>query len=210
MKKRTLVMLVFALVGFVAMPLLAQAEGAKPLQLALFNPIQLVPEDEAITGLRLNLLYTSNTDVTSLDLGLGVNRATGNYKGVQFALVNWNEMDSAGLQLGLLNYVKGNAVGLQYAPVNVVGGDLSGVQWGFVNWVEGSLHGMQYGCLNVSKGESEGLNVGIVNYNQGVYKGFMLGLVNYADSLHGLQIGLVNYNGNKDPMEYMVLANWSF
>jgi hypothetical protein len=41
-------------------------------------------------------------------------------------------------------------------------------------------------------------------------RGLQFGFVNYTKSLDGLQIGLGNYNGNKKPMEFMVLANWSF
>jgi hypothetical protein len=39
----------------------------KPIQLSLFSPIQLVPEDNAISGVRLSLLYGRNTYVTGLD-----------------------------------------------------------------------------------------------------------------------------------------------
>ena len=44
----------------------AKAEDSKPLQLAIFNPVQLVPEKESITGLRLSLFYTVNKNVTGL------------------------------------------------------------------------------------------------------------------------------------------------
>lgn len=202
--------LVLALLVLFAIPQFAGAQEAKPVQLALLNPVQLVPEAESISGVRLNLLYTVNADVTGLDLGLGINRTTGTYKGVQFGLANWNEMDSTGLQVGLVNRIAGRAIGVQYGMVNVVEGDLSGVQWGFVNWAQGYMHGAQYGAVNISKAESVGIDIGLVNYNEGSFTGFMLGFVNYTKSLHGLQIGLVNINGNKDPMEYMVIANWSF
>lgn len=208
--RKSLVCIAFIAIAILALPLAANAEGAKPLQLSLFNPVQLVPEDEAVEGVRLNLFYTSNTDVISLDLGLGLNRVTGTYKGVQFALVNWDEQDATALQVGLVNYIGGKGVGVQYGTVNVVEGDFSGVQWGFVNWVENSMRGFQYGCLNVSRGESIGMDLGLVNFNDGSFQGLMLGLVNYTKSLNGLQIGLINYNGNQDPFEYMVLVNWSF
>lgn len=180
--------------------LLAGARGAgaqeiKPVQLAVFNPVQLVPEEDSIRGLRLSLFYTQNEDVTGASLvWLGVNRSTGDVKGVEFGLGNWAEGSVKGAQLGM---------------VNVVDGDLTGVQWGL---------------LNMSRGQSKGVNLGLINYNEGSFKGFQwglfnhaaemeglqLGLFNHTRSLSGLQVGLGNYNGNKDPLEFMIFVNWSF
>ncbi|HRZ40904.1 MAG TPA: hypothetical protein P5246_07835, partial [Candidatus Omnitrophota bacterium] len=44
--------------------LASAAEGAKPLQIALFNPIQLVPEEEGIKGFGFNFIYGKNAGVT--------------------------------------------------------------------------------------------------------------------------------------------------
>jgi hypothetical protein len=217
--------LVLVLLGLLVIPQFARAEEVKHLQLAVFNPVQLVPEEESIEGVRLSLFYTVNQDVTGLSLvWLGVNRATGNVRGIEWGLGNWVEGACYGWQAGLVNYAKKRFVGLQYGMANVSEGDLTGAQFGLVNWTEGFMHGVQYGVLNVSKGESVGIDLGVVNYNEGSFQGFQggfvnyaaemhgfqLGLVNYTKSLDGLQIGLGNYNGNKKPMEFMVLANWSF
>lgn len=35
-----------------------------PVQFSLFNPIQNVPENEFVNGTRLNLIYSSNVNVT--------------------------------------------------------------------------------------------------------------------------------------------------
>jgi hypothetical protein len=40
--------------------------------------------------------------------------------------------------------------------------------------------------------------------------GLQFGLINSTKSLDGLQIGLGNYNGDKKPMEFMVLVNWAY
>ena len=207
------------------MPRFAGAEEVKPIQLAVFNPIQLVPEEESITGARLSLFYTVNEDVTGLSLvWLGVNRATGDVKGIEWGLGNWVEGSCYGWQAGILNYTGKRFVGLQYGMVNIAGGDFTGLQWGFVNWTEGFMHGAQFGVVNVSKNQSAGIDLGIVNFSEesfhgfqggfinyaGEMRGIQLGLVNYTKSLNGLQIGLANYNGNKEPMEFMVLVNWSF
>lgn len=213
------------LLVLVAVPQFAAAQDVEPVQLALFNPIQLVPEEDSIRGLRLSLFYTVNEDVSGLSFVLiGLNRAKGDVRGVEMGLGNWVEGAAYGGQLGLVNHAGRRFVGLQYGAGNIVEGDMTGVQWGYVNWTEGFIHGVQGGLLNVSKGQSVGAQLGIVNYNDMSFKGFQgglfnyakemhgfqLGIVNYTDNLDGLQIGLGNYNGNKDPMEFMVLANWSF
>ncbi len=72
--------------------------------------------------------------------------------------------------------------------------DVDGIPILLVNYGEGAVRGFQAGIVN-SAGEMHG---------------FQLGLINYTKSLDGLQIGLANYNGKKEPMEFMVLANWAF
>ena len=217
--------LALVLSGLIVMPQFAGAEKAEPVQLAIFDPIQLVPEKDSIKGLRLSLFYTVNKDVTGLSLvWLGVNRATGDVNGVEIGLGNWVEGSSYIGQLGIVNYVGKRFVGLQYGMVNVTEGDLTGVQWGLVNWTTAFMHGLRGGVVNIAKGPSIGADLSLVNYSEGSFEGFQggfvnyaaemhgfqLGLVNYTKSLDGLQIGLGNYNGNKEPMEFMVLANWSF
>jgi hypothetical protein len=218
-------LLILMLLCLVLMPAGAHAEGAKPLQLAVFNPVQLVPEDEAIVGGRLSLFYTVNEDVVGLSfVVLGVNRTIGDVSGVELGLGNWVEGSAYGVQGGLVNYVGDRFVGLQYGAVNVVEGDFTGLQWGVVNWTEGFMHGVQLGLANISKGQASGIDLGVVNWNEESFKGFQGGVVNYAAEMHGLQLGLVNwtqsldglqiglanYNGNKDPLEFMVFVNWSF
>lgn len=216
-----------------------QAEEAKFVQLAILNPCQLVPQDKSIEGLSLALLYAVNKDVSGVSLAIGINKATGDVKGLEWGLGNWVEGSAHAWQEGLINHVGGKFVGLQGGAVNVVKGDFTGLQDGLVNWDEGSVHGIQLGAfnytmkqfvgiqaglVNVSKGAFAGMELGAVNYVEGPVHGFQGGIINYAAEMHGLQIGLINqtksldglqiglgnYNGNKKPMEFMVLANWSF
>jgi hypothetical protein len=42
----------------------------KPIQLALFNPVQIAPEESSIIGVRLSLLYGKNANMNGLQLGL--------------------------------------------------------------------------------------------------------------------------------------------
>jgi len=227
-------LLVLGLVGMV------MAEDAKPLQLAIFNPVQIVPENESIKGVSLDLIYVVNKDVTGFSFTFfGVNKATGDVKGVEWGLGNWVEASFNGWQAGFVDHVGTRFVGLQSGILNITKGDLTGAQLGAVNWAEGYVHGtqmglfnystgrfigLQGGAVNVAKGEFSGAALGIVNYAEGSVKGFQggivnsaaemhgfqLGLVNYTKSLDGLQIGLANYNGNKKPLEFMVFVNWSF
>ena len=160
---------------------LGTAHAQKSIQLSLFDPYQTVPDDQAITGLRLGLLYTVNTDVRFFSWTLfGVDRAKGNFSGVQFGLINCVEGGFHGWQDGIVNFTRQSFVGFQDGAVNITKGDFFGFQWGFWNYTEGS------------------------------FKGFALGIVNWTNSLKGLQIGLLNYNGNKDPFEFLPVVNWSF
>jgi len=80
-KSALLVMLLFATFSSVIF-----SQG-NPIQLSLFNPIQIVPEGESVNGIRLNLIYTKNANVTGFDMGL-VNQTTGSQLGVQWGGVN--------------------------------------------------------------------------------------------------------------------------
>jgi hypothetical protein len=127
-------------------PVLAQ-NG--PIQLALVTPIQIFPENNSISGVRLNLIYGRNVFVRGLDLGL-VNHTTADL--------------SKGLQLGALNLVDSDFVGLQDATVNVTKGNFKGFQWGVVNYAK-SANGFQLGLVNYA-GSMKGLQLGLVNIIQ--------------------------------------------
>jgi len=76
-----------ALVSALMMPVMVRGQDAKPIQLALLTPLQIVPQDDAVRGVRLSLLYGRNSYVTGFDLGL-VSHTTGDFTGVQLGLVN--------------------------------------------------------------------------------------------------------------------------
>ncbi|MEE9553305.1 MAG: hypothetical protein V3W18_03315 [candidate division Zixibacteria bacterium] len=129
--------------GLISAPAIAQD---KPFQLALFNPVQIVPEGEAISGIRLSLLYGKNTTVSGLDWGL-VNHTT---KGV-----------SKGVQFGLVGYAEADFVGWQDCWVNVTKGNFEGMQWGVVNHAN-YVHGLQLGLVNHAV-TMKGLQIGLIN-----------------------------------------------
>ena len=118
-----------------------------PFQLSLFDPIQIVPNSESISGIRLNLIYSKNVNVTGFDWGL-VNVTTGKELGVQWGGVNITEGGCTGWQAGFVNVSHGDFVGLQTSWVNYHGGYFNGLQFSIVNYTE-TLKGLQLGLINI-------------------------------------------------------------
>jgi hypothetical protein len=119
----------------------------KPIQLALFNPVQLFPENTSVTGLRLSLLYGKNNTVTGIDIGL-VNETTSVQKGIQWGLVGLTKGGFTGFQTNFVSISKGNFEGLQWSFVNHHSGHFNGLQLSFVNYTT-TLKGLQIGLINI-------------------------------------------------------------
>jgi hypothetical protein len=126
------------------LPFQVAAQG-NPVQLSLFNPVQIVPEGEGISGLRLNLIYSKNSSLVGADLGL-VNMTTGPQSGVQW---------------GLVGIVDGKFSGWQWNFVSVDRGDFEGLQMGIYNSA-GYVNGLQLGLIN-NAASMKGLQIGLVN-----------------------------------------------
>jgi hypothetical protein len=135
-------LVVFALIS-ISTPVLAQKQ---PVQLALFTPVQIFPEDNSISGVRLSLIYGRNVTVSGLDLGLINHTTTGK---------------SLGVQWGLVGMVESDFVGWQNNWVNVVENDFEGFQWGLVNYAN-HANGFQLGLVNYAV-SMKGLQIGLVN-----------------------------------------------
>ncbi|MCK4224348.1 MAG: hypothetical protein KAX39_04145 [candidate division Zixibacteria bacterium] len=118
----------------------------RPIQIALVTPIQIFPEDDSITGVRLNLLYGRNVSVSGLDLGLVNHTTTGMFKGWQHGLVGIADTDF---------------MGWQDCAVNVTNGRFEGFQWGIVNYAN-AMSGFQLGLVNYAQ-TMKGLQIGFVN-----------------------------------------------
>jgi len=147
MNKKFRFSLVTVILTFLVISTALQAQQ-KPIQISLFNPVQLVNEDKEIVGFRLNLIYGRNTSVTGLDLGL-VNRTTsGTSKGVQFGFVGFNDSDFIGFQHSFVSVNKGNTKGLQLGMVNYAT-QMTGVQIGLVNYCTHMKKGLQIGLVNI-------------------------------------------------------------
>ncbi|MDD4052375.1 MAG: hypothetical protein PHR28_10830 [candidate division Zixibacteria bacterium] len=126
----------------------AMAEN-RPIQLALFAPIQIFPERDAISGIRLSLIYGKNTSVTGLDWGLVNHTTSGVSTAAQFGLVGLADADFVGWQDNAINIVNGNFEGLQWGLVNYAN-HAKGLQLGFVNYAR-TLNGLQIGLVNIIK-----------------------------------------------------------
>ena len=138
-------------------PLAAQS----PIQIALFTPIQIVPEGKAVKGLRLNFIYSRNTAVMGVDLGLvSMNTGTAKSGGINWSAVTIVKGPFTGWQSGLLASTEGRFVGLQSGLVSMAR-ESEGLQWSFVNssW---NHRGLQLAVVNYAR-RTSGVQVGLVN-----------------------------------------------
>jgi len=145
MARKHYVLLGLVVLTFILIWTPVQAQN-RPIQLALVTPIQIFPEDNSITGVRLNLLYGRNVSVWGLDLGLANHTTAGTFKG-------W--------QHGLVGIADANFMGWQDCGVNVTNGKFEGLQWGIVNYAN-AMSGFQLGLVNYAR-TMEGLQIGLVN-----------------------------------------------
>ena len=120
-------------------------ETFKPLQLALVPTIELVPQDQSVHGLRLNI-YGNNENVSGVDIGL-VHETKSRFSGVAF---------------GLLSIVHGEARGLQFSGIySGADASISGLQVGMVNR-SANIHGVQIGLANFAD-DMTGIQIGLWN-----------------------------------------------
>ena len=157
------------------LPSIALADG--PVNLSLFNPVQIVKEDQAVTAFRFSLIYGVNTDLTGLDLSLvGVNK--GNVMGVQWAAVGITEGGFTGWQSGwLASITRGEFTGLQTGLYTNVGGG-SGVQFGWINTAD-EFSGLQLGFVNITNTMTSGLQIGLINIIKNKEKLKLFPIVNW-------------------------------
>jgi len=83
-------------------PARAEVDGDSPYQIAIIHPVQMIDKTKSIYGVRFNLVYGINYDVTGVDVG-AFNRTTHYQKGLQVGIFN-NTLKMTGLQIGLVNY----------------------------------------------------------------------------------------------------------
>lgn len=172
---------------------MARAENG--FQFSFWAPdLQLVDASEDINGLRINLVYGENNNVTGLDLGI-IGVTHGDFKGFAWNLGNSVNGNATGiLWQGFYGNIDGRFAGWQDAWIARLKGESAGLQTALVGLVEGSLRGVQVGLFNKAN----------------EVRGLQLGFVNWAENLHGVQIGLINYAKNSDLFPVLPIVNWSF
>jgi len=134
------------------------AAAQAPIQIAVFPPLQIVDESEAVRGLRLSI-YGSNAAMTGLDLGF-ISRTRGPFEGLQLGLVGFNEADARGIQWTAVNVVEGALLGAQIGVVNSAAGG-EGFQWGGFNHTR-NFRGLQIGLVNYAE-RLNGVQLGLIN-----------------------------------------------
>lgn len=178
---RSLVLAFLAVAVALAAPAAAQE---RPIQLALVNPVQLVPEGQGISVVRLNLIYSVNRSVNGLDIGLVNVTSGGASSGVQWTLASVNRGAFTGWQGG----------------------------WGGIGGVaaitEGPFVGLQ-SALYTSARQGRGVQLGLLN-TVANWNGLQVGVLNMAQQLHGVQIGLINVIKTGGQFPVFPIVNWSF
>ena len=134
-----------------------------PLQIGLWAPnVQIVPDEINVAGLKLNLPYGGNKNITGIDLGFAstsentsalqlnliLNQASEQFSGVQAAIVNHAER-SEWLSLGIVNITGDRARGIQFGALNSTM-EMRGLQVGLINYAE-LMTGVQIGLANIIK-----------------------------------------------------------
>ena len=136
-----------ACVAIVAVLGFAVAAGAAvPVQIGIVgDTVQLFGAEREVIGLKLNLPYAENDEVTGLDLGIA--GGGGTIRGIRLNAINLSDVMSCGFEVGLVN-IDEAATGFQLGLVNIVKGKMDGLQIGLLNHV-GGLHGVQIGLVNI-------------------------------------------------------------
>ena len=130
------------------LPALLFAEK-RPVQIALFNPLQIFPEEDHVSVFRFSLIYGRNASITGLDFGLVNHTTSGISTGIQWGLVSWNDDAFTGWQYSAANVTKEPFKGLQLGVFNYAYA-VRGVQVGVFNYTE-TAYGLQIGLINVIK-----------------------------------------------------------
>ena len=133
--------------------------ASEPIQLSLTPEIAIFDRNTQIEGLALSI-WGENPQ-TALALGI-VNGSTGRSAGLSCSWILNYADDYKGVQWALVNYTKDDFLGWQSGFVNYSGGRMKGFQSGVVNYA-GRLTGLQFGLLNYAETAEAGVQIGLVN-----------------------------------------------
>lgn len=147
-----------------------------PVQISLCDPVQTSPNVCDVCGLRVNVIYGKNHNVTGVDLGL-INHVTGDMKGLELGAINVVEGEMSGMQTGLFNCCS-NLNGVQNGLINVCENKADGVQRGFINQAR-DVNGLQWGLINISR-NLNGVQLGLINIQKSRYHFRVMPIINIA------------------------------
>ncbi len=171
---------------------IAAASTWSPVQLAVWDTVQIFDSQRSIYGFRYSLIRGVNRDVFGLGISSFANVATGDVLGAQFSLAhNRVDGDFGGIQFSGYNAISGKFYGLQVAGVNSTSAKFIGLQTALLNDSEGSNIGVQFAGLNRSSGGVSGMQVGIFGNDTrgGKMRGLQLAFMAvFADEAAGVQI----------------------
>ncbi len=131
----------------------------KPFNLSLTPDIAVFDRSTTIEGLTLSVW--GENQQTSLALGI-VNGSVGNSAGLS---IGWflNYADNyKGIQWAPINYTKGDFLGWQHGIVNYAGNSMEGLQMGMLNYTR-ALTGLQLGVVNYAETANTGVQIGLAN-----------------------------------------------
>jgi hypothetical protein len=182
----------FGVLAFIGISLITapRAHAAlSPLGVSIIPPLEFPPEDFAVTGVRVSVLWGKTRDVYGFDFGLVGNVTQQNFVGIGVSgLFNLNEGAATVIGLQLAGGANINVNKAQIYGLQVAGGVNS-------NQAESTVVGVQLAALSNYSPYTKVYGAQISLYNRArEVNGFQIGLFNVADSLHGIQIGLLNFN----------------
>lgn len=158
-----LTLLLAGFLSLTARALESASEKKTLVQIGIWPPLQLFPEERAVSGVRLSLPYASNLDLT----------------GFSFGGVNGNTRDNRGIEIGVVNLTGRDVDGFQFGLVNAAGRELLVAQFGLLYNTADVSVGLQLGLMNHAR-LCKGLQMGIINFSQEVTHGAQIGLLNFA------------------------------
>lgn len=131
----------------------------KPFNASLIPDRSMYGRDVRIEGLTLSI-WGENPQ-TSLALGF-INGTSGNSAGANLAFILNYADNFRGVQWAPVNYTRGEFLGWQGGLVNYTEGFMKGLQTGVVNYA-GHMTGLQFGLVNYAETAKTGVQIGLVN-----------------------------------------------
>ncbi len=166
-----------------------------PLQISIWNPVQLFSEERNVYGIRTNVFYGKNHNIYGLDIGLFTNECN----------------DINGFQISTLcNLARGHVTGSQIGYYSNLAENITGLQMCVGLNSADNLNGLQLSLFNnfpTDKTKTNGIQIGFINFCERV-NGIQIGLFNYCKRMNGIQIGVINII-NRGPIPFLPIINFS-